>query len=163
MTDTNQHPNVRYEPTDASFRWVLGILAGSLILAACVFFLVNSFFFRYRDYQDTIGQSHFPLAPVGSPTLPSEPRLEQVNRMSSIETGDISRRLESKEDALNNYGSTKEQGYVHIPIDRAIDRLANKLPVRAKQPTAEQERRQNGLVDAGESNSGRMFRGSRHE
>ena len=35
--------------------------------------------------------------------------------------------------------------------------LANKLPARPE-PPASQRRRENGLVDAGESNSGRMFR-----
>ena len=163
MVNENPHANVRYEPTDANFRWIICILVGSLIVAAVIFFMVNSFFFRYRDYQDTIGQSNFPLAPVGNATLPPEPRLEQVNRMVNIETGNVYRRLETKEDTLKKYGSTEDQGYVHIPIDRAMDLLANKLPVRAEQPTAEQQRRQNGLVDAGESNSGRMFRGDRHE
>jgi hypothetical protein len=40
-----------------------------------------------------------------------------------------------------------------------MDFLAGKLPARKEKLTAEQARRQNGLVNAGASNSGRMFRG----
>ena len=50
-----------------------------------------------------------------------------------------------------------DQGFVRIPIDQAMALLENKLPAR-QEPPAGQSRRQNGLVDAGESNSGRMFR-----
>lgn len=48
-------------------------------------------------------------------------------------------------------------GFIRIPISRALALLANKLPARPE-PPASQRRRENGLVDAGASNSGRMFR-----
>jgi hypothetical protein len=48
-----------------------------------------------------------------------------------------------------------DKGVVRIPIGRAMALL--KLSVR-QEPPAGQQRRDNGLVDAGESNSGRMFR-----
>jgi hypothetical protein len=50
-----------------------------------------------------------------------------------------------------------EHGFIRIPIRRAMDLLANKLPAR-QEPPVSQRRKANGLVDAGESNSGRMFR-----
>ena len=62
-----------------------------------------------------------------------------------------------KNQTLYSYGPTHDEDYVHVPIDEAMKQLANKLPVR-EAPSAEQARREGGLVDAGESNSGRMFR-----
>ena len=84
--------------------------------------------------------------------------MEQINRMEKIEKGNVYLREETKEAKLANYGPVGD-GYVHIPIDRAMDLLADKLAARPEQPSEEQAKRQNGLVDAGEPNSGRMFRG----
>ncbi len=62
------------------------------------------------------------------------------------------------ESELHNYGPAERSGYVHIPIERAMQLIPEKLPVRKDQPSDDQLRRQNGLVDDGEPNSGRMFR-----
>ena len=51
----------------------------------------------------------------------------------------------------------EQEGFVRIPVERAMKLLENKLPARAA-PPAEQAERSGGLVNAGESNSGRMFR-----
>jgi hypothetical protein len=156
------HPEVRYERSDANFRWIFGILLSALALAAIIYFSVGRFFYDYRDYEASIKRSQYPLAAAATDTLPPEPRLEEVNRMAGIEKGNVYLREEQQEAILQSYGPVGD-GYVHIPIDHAIDLLAGKLPVRPKQPNAEQARRQNGLVDAGEPNSGRMFRGEGHD
>jgi len=156
------HAEVRHEHSDASFRWILGIIIGAMVFAAIVHAVVLRFFYSYQDYQDVIKRSNYPLASTHAESLPPEPRLEQVNRMAGIEKGNVYLREEGKEARLHSYGSTEED-YVHIPIDRAMDFLAGKLPARTNQPTTDQARRQNGLVDAGESNSGRMFRGMKHD
>src|SRR5579864_8398203 len=143
-----QHPEVRYERTDASFRWIFGIIVGSGVLMAVIYYVVLLFFQDYQDYQAAIKSSNFPLGPSGSEPLPPQPRLEQINRMAEIERGNVYLRQEQKETILSSYGPV-EEGYVHIPIDRAMDLLANKLPVRTTRPSAAQARRQNGLVNAG--------------
>ena len=156
-----QHAHVHYEHSDVSFRWIFVILLGVMVMAVITFYAVLRFFYDYRDYEAAIHQSSFPLAPA-TPGLPPQPRLEQLNRMTKVEESNVYIRQQHKEEQLRSYGPA-EKGYVHVPIDRAIDFLANKLPVRAKQPTADQKRRADGLVDAGESNSGRVFRGTDHE
>jgi hypothetical protein len=50
-----------------------------------------------------------------------------------------------------------ENGFVRIPIEEAMTLLANKLPARPSPPARERQK-ENGLVDAGASNSGRLFR-----
>jgi hypothetical protein len=157
-----QHPSVLYDHSDANFRWILWLILGSMVLAAVIFYVILVFYHRYADYEAQIKRSNYPMAPPSSgAALPPEPRLEQLSRMEGIKKGNVYLREEEKEEILNSYGSAGDN-YVHIPIDRAMDALAGKLPARTP-PTRDQARRQNGLVDAGESNSGRMFRGADRE
>jgi hypothetical protein len=153
------HASIRTEKSDASFGWVLGLIIGAMCFVALVQWAILRFYNDYEAYQAKIKASRYPLATTPSTGLPPEPRLEQVNRMAEIESPNVFLREASKESVLRGYGATQEKGYVHIPIDRAMDYLADKLPAREEQPAAEQRKRQDGLVDYGASNSGRMFRG----
>src|SRR5262249_2297008 len=150
-----ENPLVRYEPTDVSFRPILLILIGAVIFAALQLIAVWWYFERDLHYQAAIKQSAFPLQPGPSDTLPAEPRLEQINRMAGIEKGNVYEREASREALLHSYGPTPETGYIHIPIERAMEIVAGKLPSRPEKS----DKKANGLVDAGESNSGRMLRG----
>jgi hypothetical protein len=152
-----EHPEVRYEHSDANFRAILFIILGTMALAALIQAAVLAFFYDYRDYQADIKKSPYPLAPTPSTALPAKPRLEQVDRLAGDETPNIHERMASKEEILKSYGDTPEKGFVHIPIEQAMKLLENKLPARPA-PPAEQVEKSSGLVDAGESNSGRMFR-----
>jgi cytoskeletal protein RodZ len=153
-----EHPLVRHERSDADFRWILRIIIGALCFAVVALYSVWWFFVHYNDYQAAIKRSSFPLAATPRETLPSTPRLEQLNRMEGVETSNVYEREASKEDVLKRYGPTEEKGFVHIPIERAITKLLeDKLPTR-KEPPPGDRKRENGLVDSGEPNSGRMFR-----
>jgi hypothetical protein len=160
-SETFLHPSVRYERSDANLRWIIGLLIAALILAVVIHGAVWRFFIGYRDYQAQIKSSNYSLAPSTSDALPSEPRLEQINRLAGIEKSNVYVREESKEAILHGYGKTESDRYVHIPIDKAIDLLAQQKLGRKEQPTNEQAKRQNGLVADGEPNSGRRFRGKR--
>ena len=46
----------------------------------------------------------------------------------------IDKRLAAQEKMLNSYGPTEEKGFVHIPIQQAIEAVADKLPVRKQPP-----------------------------
>jgi hypothetical protein len=151
-----EHTRVRFEHSDANFSPILIILMVVMGIATIHFASVWWFFKHYGAYEAAIKQSRFPLQPGPSDQLPAEPRLEPVNRMAAIEKGNVYVIEASRERILNSYGAL-ESGYVHIPIQRAMDLLANKLPARTK--PAGNAQKENGLVDAGEPNSGRMFRG----
>jgi hypothetical protein len=152
-----EHPWVRHERTDVSFRAILIVIVGAMIFAAAMHFVLLVFFYDYRDYQNAIKKSPWPLAATPSTRLPPEPRLEQLNRIEQLPSSDAFYRELPREQWLDRYGPTNEEGYVHIPIGRAIDLLAGKLP--ARKPVPGQARRHDaGLIDAGEPNSGRLFR-----
>ncbi|HEV3444611.1 MAG TPA: hypothetical protein VG099_08220 [Gemmataceae bacterium] len=151
-----EHPRVRFERSDANFSPILIILIVVLGIAALHFASVWWFFKYYGAHEAAIKQSPFPLQPGPSDQRPTEPRLDPVNRMAAIEKGNVYVIEAGRERILNSYGAL-ESGYVHIPIQRAMDVLANKLPARPK--PAGNAQKENGLVDAGEPNSGRMFRG----
>jgi hypothetical protein len=150
-----EHPHVQFEHHDASFVGVALVLVGMMGVAAFLFCMVLWFYRSYERYQAAIKKSPFPLATQPLENLPRQPRLEQLDRLENTQRSDAYVREASKEEMLHSYG-TAEKGFVHIPIDRAMDLVANKLPAakeqRGKQP------KENGLVDSGTSNSGRMFR-----
>ena len=77
--------------------------------------------------------------------------------MAAVESSDVFKRLAAKEKALNSYGTTAENGFVHIPIQQAIKAVAGSLP--AKGTSQGRAAHDNGLLESGDSNSGRMFRG----
>jgi len=154
-----EHATVRYEKTDASFSWVLGLLLGAMALGIVIFAAILMFFHGYNDSQSALRKSTYPLAPGPAKaldTLPPEPRLEQIDRLRGIETPNVFKREESKESLLGSYGPTGDKGFIHVPIDQAMKHLAGKL--RARVEKAEAVPRDNGLVDAGEPNSGRLPR-----
>lgn len=179
-----EHPKVKYEKTDASFGAIFGILIGAMIFAAFVHYVILLFFHDVRKDQAQAKESPYPLA--GPPKTadnnkqnygtspykrPKEPVLEEVDRRGGVDKNDVYKRQENREKLLDSYGPTRERGFVHIPIERAIalmetDRYrlkARKVPAEEEQKRRyeEQRRRSGGLVDYGESNSGRLFRRGR--
>lgn len=153
-----QHASVNYERSDAKFRWIFGLLVGAMIFAVVVNIAVLWFHNRYAAYEAKIKASQYPLA-TDNGRLPPEPRLEQLNRMSDIEKGNVYLREQVKETTLHSYATLEEKGYVRVPIEQAMDYLAQKdrLPARAAPPD-DVTRRQGGLVNGGASNSGRLMR-----
>jgi hypothetical protein len=151
------HPSIQFEPRDVQFRWVLIVSISFFCVGAVIFVLVYAFFRVDTARLASRRESEFPLAEHPSDALPAEPRLEEVDRLAGIARENVYLSLAAKEDQLRLYGETKEKGFVHIPIRRAMETLAGHLPVRKEQPPAAKD---NGLVDSGASNSGRMFRGA---
>jgi hypothetical protein len=152
-----EHPEVRSERSDASFRAVLAVLVAAAVAGVVTHVVLLKYYANQLDEQAEIKKSPYPLAPVPATGLPREPRLEQVDRLEGIQTPNVYKRELAKEEALARYGPTSEEGFVRIPIDRAIALTAGKLPARAA-PPADRRRRAGGLTDAGDPNSGRLFR-----
>ena len=151
------HPSIKFEPRDVPFRWVFVVSIAFFCIGAVIFSLVYAFFRVDTARLASRRESEFPLAEHPSNALPAEPRLEEVDRLAGIARENVYLRLAAKEDQLSLYGEAQEKGFVHIPIRRAMETLAGHLPVRKEQPAATKD---NGLVDSGASNSGRMFRGA---
>jgi hypothetical protein len=152
--DSDRNPEVRRERTDANLSWILLVIAAMVFVGVIVHSFVWQWFVGYEQRLDIERQSASPLAAGPKAPTPPEPRLEQIDRLGG-QAQDAAASLGVSEAELRRYGHSDESGFVHIPIDRAMDRLAGKLPT--KQATAEQDRRSNGLIDDGASNSGRLF------
>jgi len=73
------------------------------------------------------------------------------------ETLNVSRWERGEEKALETYGTSDEKGFVRIPLKEAMQIVVGQLP--ARKPADQPKYPDRGLIDAGESNSGRMFRG----
>jgi hypothetical protein len=153
-----EHPSVRFDPSDVKFGWILGLLISGVICAVIVYVAIYFFWAGYAAHEERVKRPEFPLATENG-RLPPEPRLEQLNRMAGDEESNVYLRLRDKEQILHEYGQVPGvKGYVRVPIEQAMDYLAQdgRLPVRPQE--AKEGKRQNGLVAGGEPNSGRLFR-----
>lgn len=107
-----------HEQRDVSFRGLMLGIASLAVLLLGVGAAMELLFdaFSEREVRDAP-----PPSPLGTPASPSEPRLE-------TEPGALLDRLRSTEDALlNNYAwLDPAAGIVRIPIDRAIDVIAER-------------------------------------
>ncbi len=155
-----EHPTVRYEKSDAKVGWIFIVLIVALFLGFIIEIAVWRFFFSYREYQAQVKRSPYPLAPEPSTALPREPRLEQIDRVAGNDNPNVRDRELGYLDVLNSFGPAQEKGFVHIPIDRAMQLLLEKKTLKNRTaPPADERRRSEGLIDAGEPNSGRLFKG----
>ncbi|HXY36530.1 MAG TPA: hypothetical protein VEI07_20000 [Planctomycetaceae bacterium] len=149
-------PEVRFEERDVRFRWVLIVTVVSCAIGIGVFVLVRGFYWAALEAR----KQPTAFAPREKPTsqLPPEPRLELLDRLEKTPASNVARWEQGEEKSLETYGPSDEKNFVRIPLQRAMQMLAGHLPARkeADRPKF----RDKGLVDAGESNSGRMFRGA---
>ena len=158
MSDATPHPesplknpSVRRERSDVSFRGVMVVIAAALVAGLVIHVVVYSFFQGYRHRLDVERRSSFPLSAGPEMPTPPPPRLEQVDRLSGSESPP------PRDEALHRYDRGGENGFVRVPIERAMERLAGKLPAR-DQPDEEKSRGAGGLVEDGAPNSGRLFK-----
>lgn len=128
--ETGQSPEPRYQVSDVNV-WAVGKFAIALILLS-IFSLAGVFaLFRYF-----IGSKGGPLPSIlaGEPTdarkAPPAPQLEVT------EPADLARMRAAEDKLLTTYGWVDQQnGLVRIPIERAIDLVAQQgLPYRQQPP-----------------------------
>jgi hypothetical protein len=146
MTDATAHheahARMEHEPTDVSATGILlfiGALGAFIVLLTGGLWLM---FNRLSAEQALFKRSRFPLAVADrgralEDRLPPQPRLEGLDPGSLMHSGVAGwpsqgpAQRERDELALSRYGWVDAKaGVAQIPIDRAIDLLAGKLPVR---------------------------------
>jgi hypothetical protein len=151
-------PDVRYETRDVRFRWVLILAVAGCCIGAVIFFLVRGFYWAALESRSDGQAAEF--APRETPTsqLPPEPRLELLDRLEKTPASNVSKWETGEEKALETYGASDEKGFVRVPLQRAIQTLTGHWQVRKESDRP--KFKDKGLIDAGESNSGRMFRGA---
>lgn len=150
-----EHPKVHREVTDVRWGCLIALACVIPICAACVFFGIWTFFGYSERHEQSSKLSKYPLAPVPSSALPSEPRLEPLNRIAgNTAANDFDIQL-AQEKQLTTFGPTTEKGFIHIPIQDAIKLVVPQLKVRKQLP--EESHKDNGLRFGGGPNSGRVF------
>jgi hypothetical protein len=151
-------PEIRFEERDVRFRWVLIVAVVSCVIGGAIFALVRGFYQVVLQSRPEGQATAF--APSEKPTsqLPPEPRLELLDRLKKTPASNVSKWEQGEEKSLERYGPSDEKGYVRIPLQRALQIVAGHLPARKEADRPKYKDR--GLVDGGESNSGRMFRGA---
>jgi hypothetical protein len=151
-------PDVRFEPRDVRFRWVLILSVVGCGVGAGIFFLVRGIYWATLETRFDGQPAAQTSSEVPTSQLPPEPRLELLDRLEKTPASNVAKWERGEEKALETYGPTDDKGFVRIPLKRAMEVLAGHLPVRKEADRPKFKDR--GLVDAGESNSGRMFRGA---
>ena len=158
LPDEPTHPSVRSEPTDLSFRGVMGFLAGLAIILV----LIGAgawgmvVYLTGRDAEQKRSDSLWTTQDQGSGSLfngsretrredlgedrsrlPSLPRLEGIERepfgreLVPAYPGSVQEEMKEEDKRLAGYGwVNREQGIVHIPIEEAMKKLAGRLPAR---------------------------------
>lgn len=114
---------IGYEPTDANVRnsiWTgIGIAVMTLLILIAVV-LTTKWFQATTDQ----GRLPSPLAPAR--IFPPAPKVE-VQPWT-----DFPKLRAHEEQVLNSYGVTR--GEIHIPVDRAVDLIVPRLPMRSNSP-----------------------------
>ena len=151
-------PDVRFEPRDVRFRWVLILAVVGCAIGAGIFFLVRGIYWATLESRFDGQPAAQTSSEVPTDQLPPEPRLELLDRLKNTPASNVAKWERGEEKALETYGPTDDKGFVRIPLKRAMEMLAGHLPVRKEADRPKFKDR--GLVDAGEPNSGRMFRGA---
>jgi hypothetical protein len=154
MTDApSEHASVRYEHADIRLGCLLAVIAFGVLTVAITIFAIGKLYWFEAGAQEAEKRSAYPLVTSPTAALPPQPRLEELNRMADV---DDDERLKGQLEALRSGGPAEEKGFVHVPIEKAIQAVAGNLPVRKHAAGFPAD--DSGLVDSGESNSGRMFR-----
>ncbi len=117
--DAPQNPNPDYQDRDILVKPIVYFLIGLTVLTVAVL-IAMGVLFRMLDRQAHLADAHIPAA-ARERVLPPEPRLVVDEKMALDEYLANARRI------LEGYALLDEEtGRVRIPIDEAIDRVAER-------------------------------------
>jgi len=151
MADPLQHPEVQFEAAGVRLPQILAILAGISILFLMVLFAT------WRHFRPPAPPNEQQLESYDFPAehLPQRPHLESLDDAYGARGTRFVVKEHSLEQRLHSYGTTHENGFVHVPIERAMSAVVENLPVKAV-PREEAEK-SFGLLGGGGTSSGRIY------
>jgi hypothetical protein len=136
-----RHPETEFEREDLSAGGVLGFLAGLAITGFVIHIILVGMYAYLDTYQKTHQNQGSPLIKATNEDM-RQPTPESANRfpLPRLEVNERSQLYDfrrQEEDTLNTYGTDPKTGVVHIPIERAMQLLAQRgLPTTPQSPTA---------------------------
>lgn len=129
-----EHPSTAYDHTDLGARGIFVFLVGLALTIAMVHLVIYGFVRVYERFQP---QSIQTAASITEPTAQAGPKGEPTAhfpypQVQPDPVGDMNKFREAEELELNSAGWIDQSaGVAHIPIERAIDLVAQRgLPVR---------------------------------
>lgn len=115
------------EPSDVSTGGILAFAAGLVVLGGVSTLLVWWMFNRYTTVRSEVPAWGGPALAGAEEAIPPEPRLEGMETVGALREPDV-----AAEATARTYGWVdRPKGIVRIPVERAMDMLADKLPARA--------------------------------
>ena len=138
----NHGHGVEFEREDLSTRGVFGFMIGLAITGVVIYFIITGMYSFLDKYEQSQMQPSSPLVKPGEASDIAARRVtgEYVeNRfkdngaplLEEDERGQFHKFLLDQENQLNSYGWVDEKaGVAHIPIERAMELTAQRLPVR---------------------------------
>jgi hypothetical protein len=146
-------PSVLYESRDVKARNIVAaVVVIGLALATVVG--VARLFLEERRATSAV-HAHRPFESAVPNTLPPAPLLEGIESPAPSDSSfaDSEREREAR---LRGSGPADEPGFVHVPIEKAMEKVAKDLqPHTAPAP---RQSKSMGLLGGGEASSGRVFR-----
>jgi hypothetical protein len=119
--DPGENPEVSYERQDVNVFRITAFGIGLLISCVVVVFAMWAMFDFLSSREDKKNPANPPSMVNDRPTLPPEPRLQAAPKV------ELKQLREDEDQILNNYGWVDPaKGIVRIPIDQAIDIVAQK-------------------------------------
>jgi hypothetical protein len=118
--------SARHEPTDINTR-PLKVVAFVFFISAVVIPLVLLWLFKY--YEKTVARPDRELVNSQVPAGPMapEPRIQGVPTFHGpVPRADMEQLRRESQQRLNSYGKSEDAGFVRIPIDRAMQILADR-------------------------------------
>jgi hypothetical protein len=129
-----RHGRHRHEIADASPAYI-GLFALGLVLMIGVVLLVLNW--TMRRFEAAAERSDPVASPVAGEQTPPEPRLQ------ADPGADLARLRREEEQRISSYGwANRKEGRAHLPIDRAIDILAERGLPEPKGPVELPERKE---------------------
>lgn len=134
IVDTSHGGTARHEPTDIETRPLrLTAIIFGIALIAILFALLG--LFRYFERNATAPDREISHLGEMAPTAP-EPRIQGVPEFhGNVPRADMEQLRLQAQQRLQSYGRSDDAGFVRIPIDRAIDILADRQTRPATQKT----------------------------
>jgi hypothetical protein len=125
-----RHPETEFEHEDLSAGGILGFLAGLAITGLVIHIILVGMYAYLDTYQKTHQNQGNPLVKTTNEDM-RRPTPEAANNfpLPRLEVNERSQLYDfrrQEEDTLNTYGVDPKTGVVHIPIDRAMQLLAQR-------------------------------------
>lgn len=135
-----RHPETEFEREDLSAGGILGFLAGLAITGFVIHIILVGMYAYLDSYQKTHQNQGSPLMKTTNEDT-RQPTPESANKfpLPRLEVNERSQLYDfrrQEEDTLNTYGMDPKTGVVHIPIERAMQLLAQRGLPTAPQSAA---------------------------